>query len=582
MASPEPAWQRPDYRPAVAEALRALGVTRLVVAIHDASFPRARDGRDGDVGRGTPYSAAGQAFFGFARALGFTGVQLGPQGWIARANPSPYDAMLFSRNPLSIALGELAVDVEGSDAPFTEHARAFDRQAAALGQLWHARGADWAADVERFARAAGDWLARDERTADQPPARYRFEQWLAHRQHAELRAHARKLGLMLYGDLQIGVSHRDRQALAPLFLDGYAMGAPPSRTNPEGQPWGYPLFDPAQHDGAAGALFTARIDKLGDEYDALRVDHPHGLVDPWVYRPPPTGSDEAAACAAVRAGARLFSSPDLPDHPLLARFAIARAAALDRARRRWDDDWVRALDEAEVDRYGGLFARLCARVRARGGHVDELTCEVLSTLPYPLARVLGREGLGRMRVTQKARLDDPADVYRSENAQPRDWVMVGNHDTPPIWRLVDEWHGTAAAARRAEALAARLEPAPAARPALAARLAASRGQLATAMFAELFASPAAHVSIFFADLFGYREIYNRPGTVSDENWRLRVAADYAERYAADCADGDEPRALHLPRAVALALRADEHRRREHAPLLARLDALADDDAGAMR
>ena len=60
------------------------------------SFPAGAD----DAGRGTPYSDAGRAFFGFARALGFTGVQLGPQGLTSRDNPSPYDAMLFSREPL--------------------------------------------------------------------------------------------------------------------------------------------------------------------------------------------------------------------------------------------------------------------------------------------------------------------------------------------------------------------------------------------------------------------------------------------------------------------------------------------------
>ena len=52
------------------------------------------------------------------------------------------------------------------------------------------------------------------------------------------------------------------------------------------------------------------------------------------------------------------------------------------------------------------------------------------------------------------------------------------------------------------------------------------------MFAELFASAAQHVSIFFADLLGYREPITRPVSISDENWRLRVAPDYRPRYRA--------------------------------------------------
>ena len=45
---------------------------------------------------------------------------------------------------------------------------------------------------------------------------------------------------------------------------------------------------------------------------------------------------------------------------------------------------------------------------------------------------------------------------------------------------------------------------------------------------ELFLGPARNVQIFWADLFGVREIYNRPGVVGPENWCLRVP----ERFAA--------------------------------------------------
>jgi 4-alpha-glucanotransferase len=604
VAAVDPVWEHAEYRAAVAEALQLLGVSRLVLAIHDASFPAGAD----DLGRGTPYSAAGHEFLRFVRQLGFTDVQLGPQGWISRENPSPYDAMIFSRNPLAIALGPLWTtaagdwraivgDVPAESARLCDHRGAWDRHAAALASLLRARGDEWAGAIAEFTRSAGAWLARDERTGAIAPERHRAEQWLAHRQHHELRAFTRTLGLGLFGDLQVGVSHRDRLALASLFLDGYRMGAPPSRTNPDGQPWGYPLLDPAQvsgPEGAAGSLFDARVAKLLDEYDGLRIDHPHGLVDPWVYR-----ADAPDAMAAVQSGARLFSSPDLPDHPELARWAIARPAELDRSRARHADEWVRTLDDAQVARYGALFDRILAPARARK---SELVCEVLSTWPHPLRRVMERDNLGRMVVTQKARLAVPDDVYRSDNAQPRDWIMVGNHDTPPLWRLVDDWRADRTqAAERAHFLAERLEPDPAARPAFAQRLATSSGALATAMFAELFASPARHVSIFFADLLGYRSMYNAPGTVSEDNWRLRVAPDYVARYrsdiSADIAAGTsaelsadlstaggtgEPRALSLPRALAMALRADRERARAHAALVARLDRLDEQPAAPLR
>src|SRR5690606_39592624 len=78
--------------------------------------------------------------------------------------------------------------------------------------------------------------------------------------------------------------------LAPLFpYPTLFRSAPPSRTNPEGQPWGYPVLDPAQlrnADGGLGAalrLIDARARKYFAAYQRIRVDHPHGLVCPWVY-----------------------------------------------------------------------------------------------------------------------------------------------------------------------------------------------------------------------------------------------------------------------------------------------------------
>jgi len=65
----------PEQRALVASELKCLGIERLVLGVHDASFP----GLDGeDIGRGSPYSFGGRAFLRFAAELGFTCVQFGP------------------------------------------------------------------------------------------------------------------------------------------------------------------------------------------------------------------------------------------------------------------------------------------------------------------------------------------------------------------------------------------------------------------------------------------------------------------------------------------------------------------------
>ena len=84
---------------AVSDAIRAglakLGIKRLLFAIHDVSFP---SDPDEDLGRGSPATRAAGRLFAYVRALGFTGVQLGPQGQTSRMNASPYDGTIFSRH----------------------------------------------------------------------------------------------------------------------------------------------------------------------------------------------------------------------------------------------------------------------------------------------------------------------------------------------------------------------------------------------------------------------------------------------------------------------------------------------------
>ncbi len=559
------------------EGLDKLGVRRLLFAIHDVSFP---SDPDEDLGRGSPATRASERLFAYLRSLGFTAIQLGPQGQTARSNPSPYDSTIFSRHLGNVRAqtwrdlvgdAEVARWIVSGGAARHQHAYEASHTLAAVAFELHADNGELRARLHDFRQAHASWLdadalhaalcdahsgaghrawaerdlwriAGDERVGDvvtrhaRAIERYAFAQMLVHEEHARIRERA---GLLLYGDLQVGYSDADAWHWSGAFLDGYLMGAPPSRTNPDGQPWGYPVLDPRQYDGAAGELMRMRADKALADYDSLRIDHPHGLVCPWVYR---TGTGDDGQ--AVRDGARLFESPDLPDHPALAAFAIARTDQLDRSCPRYADRWVTALDDSQVTRYSVLVDALLDASQMHGRSRADLSCEVLSTLPTPLARVLERHGLGRWRVTQKANLEDVRDVYRLENAQPNDWVMLGNHDTPPILAVIRGWTpakreqwGRHLAARLALAHPQRL---------------ASDGYVATAMLAELLASRAENVSIFFADLFGYEERFNVPGLVADVNWSLRLPHDFERLHAERLARGE---AIDLPLAIELALAA---------------------------
>jgi len=583
-------------RSLVREALEALGIHRLLLGVHDAALPaNAND----DVGRGAPLSMGGLDFLRFAHGLGFDRLQLGPQGRTTEIDASPYDGTLFSRNPLSLGVRQLWMDgilskealdeamrsrPPGSDERVA-HASVFRNMDRALASAFVSSAQALDEDRRAFAKANTDWLERDalhqalcvehhdgdwlhwperdrrlfhpapgeERAAEARRedllekhsalvARYEFEQLLAHQQHRKFRAEAFELGMRLYGDLQIGVAHQDIWSHAAVFLPSLRMGAPPTRTNPAGQPWNYAVLDPAQYQGAALRFFRRRVEKIWCEFDGVRIDHPHGLIDPWVYP-----VEDPDRFRAVQNGARLFSSPDLPH---LAGHAIAREDQLDHSVPRHADGWVRDLAEEQVSRYATLFQLLIDTLGWRGFSLRDFVVEVLSTLPNPVARVIARYHLGRFRVLQKMKLDDPRDVYRSENAAPEDWIMVGNHDTEPIWRVAERWHDAGLAEAHAAHLATRFSPPD--RERFVAAVASDPTRLARARLAELFLGPAQHVFIFFSDLLGMREPYNRPGTISDENWSVRIPADFKTRYAEDVRRG---RALDLPRALAMALRA---------------------------
>jgi 4-alpha-glucanotransferase len=284
--------------------------------------------------------------------------------------------------------------------------------------------------------------------------------------------------------------------------------------------------------------------KVHAEYDGLRVDHPQGWVSPWVYR-----TDIADPFESVQNGARLFASPDLPDHPALREFAITRPDQLNRDVHRHSDNWVRELTEEQVTRYATLFTRLAPR-GIEGQH--EVMCEVLSTMPAPLRWVMDRYGLGRFRVLQNADPNDPYDVYRSDNAKPSDWIMLGNHDTPPIWWLAENWCANGEARDRATDLASRLIPEQDQRPAWIEQCVSDPGMLVHALFADMLHSKARNIMVFVSDMLGVTERYNTPGTISDDNWSLRVPPDFEEFYLRRIV---ENKALSLPFAMLLALRA---------------------------
>jgi 4-alpha-glucanotransferase len=588
---------------------RFLGIDRLVLQVHASSFPV---NEDEDLGRGTPYGQAAEKLLAFASRLGFDAIQLGPMGLTERGNPSPYNATIFSRNPMDLPLVRLmeqdrispnaadavraaAQKAEGKNryavaydackrlaaeicAGAGENSRASARRHLEANAAWLVPDALYESlCIEHSARWWGDWLrtahgSLDQRLFDPKAGQeaasekrlaelrgryartiedYALIQMLLAEEHRSFRNRLALFKLELFGDLQIGLSPRDTWAWQRLFLEGYRMGAPPSRTNPDGQPWNYTVFDPrkfgTQHvPGPVLQFIRTWLSRMMEECDGIRVDHPHGWIDPWVYQ-----AGDPDAYRAVRSGARLFSSPDETGHPRLRSYAIASANQIDRNELPHTDGRVRSLTESQVTRYAFLFDTIMQQASAGGSKAGNVVCEILSTLPYPIDRILKRHKLGRFRVAQKIRIDDLSDVYRIETARPEDWVTLGTHDTAGIWQLAAEWCAGAETAGWGRYLAAQLVP-ESRRASFSAECSASPGNLVHALFAALLASRSKYVLVFFPDLFGMTERYNRPGEINDENWMLRIPANFEKLYEERRARG---KALDIRSCLATALQA---------------------------
>ncbi|MCE2452867.1 MAG: 4-alpha-glucanotransferase [Nitrospinae bacterium] len=245
---------------------------------------------------------------------------------------SPYvSSSTFAGNPLLISLASLAEegllspkDLENNRLPDDgdiEPAQALQAQESLLAETFEAFSsggganeaaytefcesqAGWLTDYARFRalkRAFGGsaWWEWPEDSGHKDPddpafdknIRYtQFEQFIFHRQWRALKEYAAAKGVGLIGDIPIYVAHdsADVWARTHLFeLDGSRRptafaGAPPDYFNQDGQHWGNPLYDWAEHFDENFAWWKMRMAVNVTRFNALRMDHFIGFARFWV------------------------------------------------------------------------------------------------------------------------------------------------------------------------------------------------------------------------------------------------------------------------------------------------------------
>lgn len=112
---------------------------------------------------------------------------------------------------------------------------------------------------------------------------YYFIQFHLHLQLLEASTYARHKGVILKGDIPIGISPNSVEAWkdAHYFnLNGQA-GAPPDDFSANGQNWGFPTYnwDVMEKDGYS--WWMKRFQKMSEYFDAYRIDHILGFFRIW-------------------------------------------------------------------------------------------------------------------------------------------------------------------------------------------------------------------------------------------------------------------------------------------------------------
>lgn len=381
---------------------------------------------------------------------------------------------------------------------------------------------------------------------------YSFCQFVVNKQNEETKKYALKHDIKMIADRQVAFSDRDSWAYQSLFLDGWCLGCPPDYFSKTGQAWGFPVVNPEKmfnEDGSlgeAGLLMKQLYKKMFKENPGgVRIDHIVGLIDPWVYKSGKNPMPENGA-------GRLYSSPE---HPELSKYAIATMEDLDLELGSDKEKRVKQLTHEQIKQYGALIEKIViAAAKEEGLNKDAIVCEDLGTLTFPVESVMREYDLQGMRLTQFVKPEKPLHPYRCCNIVPRSWAMVGTHDNEPISMWADEMIHTHTGYLHVKNLVDDMfsELSQQEKDDLIVKLTNDAVYLQQVKLAEIFASKAENIQVFFTDFFGIKDVYNKPGTSGSKNWSLRMPDNYEEVYFNNCKHGTS---LNLPLILKMAIEA---------------------------
>lgn len=137
----------------------------------------------------------------------------------------------------------------------------------------------WGTYSKYSAAKVDDYYQKNKKAVDY----YCFLQYLADEQLSEVCAYAHAKGVVLKGDLPIGISRTSVEAWlhSDLFHMDSQAGAPPDAFSATGQNWGFPTYNWERMAQDGYAWWKARLGKMSQYFDAFRIDHILGFFRIW-------------------------------------------------------------------------------------------------------------------------------------------------------------------------------------------------------------------------------------------------------------------------------------------------------------
>jgi 4-alpha-glucanotransferase len=309
---------------------------------------------------------------------------------------------------------------------------------------------------------------------------HQYAQWVAEGQWQEARGMARDHGISLFGDLPFvaGTDSPEVWANADEFLLDVSAGAPPDAFSATGQDWGLPTYNWDVIAAGGYAWHRHRARRMAALFDGLRVDHVIGLFR--TYGRPPDGAPfftPARECDQIAQGRAVMG--------ILAESGLVLIA----------EDL---------------------------GVTPDFVRESLAALDIPGCKVMRWE----------RDWDAPdAPFVRPERYAARSATMTGTHDTEPLatWWITSSEEDRLAFLRVVDSQ----NNGPVVSPAWS-------DALRDLCLRAAYATGSNDLFIPFADLFGWADRINMPGTVGPHNWtwclpwpveRLRDLPEAGERAA---------------------------------------------------